>query len=189
VPGSRYKVLDDHLDGYDDGGVGDLTLIIDLEDHVLRRKRGENAYFSAVKADILPRVTTGQMAAMTRRDQKIHLATLLFSDGDVRNADDDEDNSTPSEIYTENAGRDDEQLQKRREERLKTSKRSLMLSNYLCESACAAISLTEISKRTLLLKGKEGAEVALRCADKALLMSGDGYYDNDEIAIEVSVFC
>ena len=47
-----------------------MTLVIDLEDSVLRRKRGENEYFSALKADLLPRVTRGPMAQMTRREQK-----------------------------------------------------------------------------------------------------------------------
>lgn len=182
-PGSRFKVLDG--DGYDDGGVGDLSLVLDLDDLVLRRKRGELAYFSAVKADVLPRITTGPMATRTRRDQKVHLASLLFSEGDNNQVQDDEDNTTPSEVYVE-VSRDDPQKQARREERLKTAKTGLRFSLYLCEPACAAVSLSEISKRTLLLKGKEGAEVALRCADKALEMASDGYYDNDEIAVEVS---
>ena len=68
LPGSGYKALD--REGFDDGGVADLTLVIDLEDSVLRRKRGENEYFSALKADLLPRVTRGPMAQMTRREQK-----------------------------------------------------------------------------------------------------------------------
>ena len=67
IPGSCYKALD--RDGYDDGGVADLTLVIDLEDSVLRRKRGELNYFAALKSDLLPRVTTGQMATLPRRDQ------------------------------------------------------------------------------------------------------------------------
>lgn len=184
VPGSKFKVLDQ--DGYDDGGVGDLTLLIDLEDRVLRRKRGDNAYFSAVRSDVLPRVTTGPLSHLTRREQKIELAKLLFSDGDVR-VDDDEDNSTPSEVYMETVGQqDDEELRKRRLERLDKSKQSLRLSIYLCEPACAAISLTEISKRVLLLDGKDGAEVALRCASKAIEVASDQYYDSDLIVMEVS---
>jgi len=182
VPGSKFKVLDQ--DGYDDGGVGDLTLLIDLEDRVLRRKRGDNAYFSAVRSDVLPRVTTGPFSHLTRREQKIELAKLLFSDGDVR-VDDDEDNSTPSEVYMETVGQqDDEELRKRRLERLDKSKQSLRLSIYLCEPACAAISLTEISKRVLLLDGKDGAEVALRCASKAIEVASDQYYDSDLIVME-----
>lgn len=152
---------------------------------MLRRKRGENQYFTAVKTDVLPRVTSGQMGSMARRDQKVHLATLLFSDGEAGKVDEDEDNVNPSEIYRENLDRGDAELQKRREDRLKTSKKSLKLSNYLREPACAAISLTEISKRVLIVYGKEKADVALRCADKAILMSSDQFYDNDEIAIEV----
>jgi hypothetical protein len=125
------------------------------------------------------------MANMTRRDQKIHLATQLFSDGDVRLVD-DEDNNTPSEVYMDHTTNDDPELYARRLERLKASKESLQLSHYLGEPACAALSLTEISKRTLLLLGKEGAETSLRCAMKALDVASDGFYDNDEILIEVS---
>jgi len=181
-------VLDPKHDGYDDGGVADLTLLIDLEDHVLRRKRGENAYFSAVKADLLPRVTSGQFATLPRRDQKVQLATLLFSDGDARMEDgsNDDEGPNPSEIYRENMDRDDPEVQKRREERLLKSKKALKLSNYLREPACTAMALGEISKRILTLYGKDQAEAALRCADKALLMASDKYYDNDEMTIEVS---
>jgi hypothetical protein len=182
VPGAKFKVLNG--EGYDDGGVGDLTMLIDLEDYILRRKRGDPAYFTAVKADVLPRVTTGQMAGMMRRDQKVQLATLLFSDGDVR-MEDDEDNTTPSEVYMDTSEQDDEQLKTRRAERLRTSKQALRFSQYLCEPACASMSLVEISKRTLLLEGKAGAEVALRCAEKALEIASDQYYDNDLIMMEV----
>ena len=91
LPGSGYKALD--REGYDDGGVADLTLVIDLEDSVLRRKRGENEYFSALKADLLPRVTRGPLAGQTRREQKIKLAKLLFSE------EEHEEDKNPSEVY------------------------------------------------------------------------------------------
>ena len=78
LPGSGYKALGQ--DGYDDGGVADLTLVIDLDDSVLRRKRGETDYFTALKADLLPRVMNGPLAHLPRREQKIKLAKLLFSD-------------------------------------------------------------------------------------------------------------
>jgi hypothetical protein len=164
--------------------VGDLTLLIDLDDQVLRRKRGENDYFAAVKANILPRVTQGQLAQLPRRDQKVQLATLLFSDGDVR-GDEDEDSDTPSEVYTDTTDIDDEEKKMRRKERLGKAKQSLKLSFYLGEPACAAMSLAEISKRTLLCFGKEGAEAAFRCAEKAIEMAGEEYYDNDLILMEV----
>mmetsp|Transcript_9015 Transcript_9015/g.20966 ORF Transcript_9015/g.20966 Transcript_9015/m.20966 type:complete len:202 (-) Transcript_9015:203-808(-) len=80
LPGTGFKVLGE--EGYDDGGVADLSLLIDLEDSVQRRKRGENEYFTALKADLLPRATRGPMAKMTRREQKVSLAQLLFSEDD-----------------------------------------------------------------------------------------------------------
>jgi hypothetical protein len=184
VPGARFKVLDSDKEGYDDGGVGDLTLLIDLDDRVLRRKRGENDYFAAVKSNILPRVTQGQLAQLPRREQKVQLATLLFSDGDAT-ADDDEDSETPSEVYVDTTDQDDEEKKQRRKERLAKAKQSLKLSFYLTEPACAAMSLTEISKRTLICYGKEGAAAAFRSAAKALEMAGDGLYDNDQILMEV----
>jgi hypothetical protein len=179
VPGSGYKALD--REGYDDGGVADLTLVIDLEDSVLRRKRGENAYFTALKSDLLPRVTTAHYASMTRRDQKIKLAKLLFSEED-----EDEDDTNPSEVYTEAVfDADDEASKKRRLERLNSAKFALRLSTVLREPACASLSLSEISKRYLSCYGKEYAEAALRCADKAIEIASDGFYDMDNIAIEV----
>jgi tetratricopeptide (TPR) repeat protein len=180
VPGSGYKALD--REGYDDGGVADLTLVIDLEDSVLRRKRGENAYFTALKSDLLPRVTTAHYASMTRRDQKIKLAKLLFSEED-----EDEDDTNPSEVYTEAVfDADDEASKKRRLERLNSAKFALRLSTVLREPACASLSLSEISKRYLSCYGKEYAEAALRCADKAIEIASDGFYDMDNIAIEAN---
>lgn len=178
TPGSGHKALD--RDGYDDGGVADLTLVIDLEDSVLRRKRGETAYFTALKSDLLPRVTTGQLATLPRREQKIRLAKLLFSDDEEP----DEENS-PSEVYVDKVdGQEDSATKQRRMERLASAKFALRLSTVLREPACASLSLSEISKRYLNSYGKEGAEAALRCADKAIEIASDGFYDNDTIALE-----
>jgi hypothetical protein len=158
-------------------------LVIDLEDSVLRRKRGDNAYFTALRADLLPRVTNGQMATMPRRDQKIRLAKLLFSDDDERDAD-----LTPSEVYVDGKvdGSEDEETKERRMENLKSAKFALRLSTVLREPACSSLSLSEISKRYLNCYGTKGAEAALRVAGKAIEMSGDGFYDSDVIALEVS---
>ena len=162
--------------------MADLTLVIDLEDSVLRRKRGETAYFTALKADLLPRVTTGQFASMPRRDQKIRLAKILFSDEEEN----DED-SSPSEVYVEKVeANEDADTKKRRADRVTSAKFALRLSTVLREPACASLSLSELSKRYLNAKGKEGAEAALRCADKAIQIAGDGFYDSDIIALEVS---
>jgi hypothetical protein len=179
IPGSEYKTLDQA--GYDDGGVADLTLVIDLEDSVLRRKRGENNYFSSLKADLLPRATLGAYANITRRDQKIRLAKLLFSEED-----DEEEDANPSEVYVDSVdGKEDAATKQSRHDRLNSAKFALRLSSVLREPACASLSLSEISKRYLNCFGKEGAEAAVRCADKAIEISSDGFWDSDEIAIEV----
>ena len=57
-PGTGFKVL-----GEDDGGVANLSLLIDLE-------------------DLLARATRGPMAKMTLREQKVSLTQLLFSKDD-----------------------------------------------------------------------------------------------------------
>jgi len=183
MPGSIYKALD--REGYDDGGVGDLTLVIDLEDSVMRRKRGDTAYFSALKSDLLPRVTTGVLRDSTRREQKVKLAKILFSEDEV-----EDDEANPSEVYVDSVdGTEDEATKQRRLERLNSAKYALRLSTVLREPACASLSLSEISKRYLNCYGKEAAEDALRCADKAIEVASDGYYDNDVIAIEVRTAC
>jgi hypothetical protein len=178
LPGSGYKAL--NQEGYDDGGVADLTLVIDLDDSVLRRKRGETEYFSALKQDLLPRVTTGPLKDLPRRDQKIRLAKLLFSD------DHHEEDKNPSEVWMDNVdGDEDAATKKMRSDRLASARWALSLSSVLREPACASLSLSEISKRRLACYGKEGAEDALRCADKAIEIAGPGFWDRDEIEIEV----
>jgi len=177
LPGTGFKVLGE--EGYDDGGVADLSLLIDLEDSVQRRKRGENEYFTALKADLLPRATRGPMAKMTRREQKVSLAQLLFSE------DDDCEDKGPSEVYIEQVfGDEDEKTMKHRADRLAQARAALRLSLLLREPACASLSLAELCKRKLTYSGKEGAEEALRCADKAVEIAGPGFWDGDEVAIE-----
>jgi len=179
LPGTGFKVLKGH--GYDDGGVADLSLLIDLEDSVQRRRRGENEYFTALKADLLPRATKGPMAKMSRREQKVSLAQLLFSE------DEEAEDRGPSEVFMDNAdGEEDEKTRKHRATRLAQAKAALRLSLLLREAACASLSLSELCKRQLSLKGKGGAEEALRCADKALEIAGNGFWDGDEVALEVS---
>lgn len=179
LPGTGYKVL--FQDGYDDGGVSDLSLLIDLDDCVLRRKRGDTEYFTALKADLLPRATRGQMAAMTRREQKVSLAQILFSE------DDDTEDKGPSEVYRDTEGIDgdeDKEVIQLRSMRLEQAKAALRLSMLLREPACACLSLSELCKRRLAYEGKAGAEVALRCAEKSIEICGEGFWDGDEIAIE-----
>eukprot|EP00934_Nitzschia_sp_Nitz4_P008106 Nitzschia sp. Nitz4//scaffold178_size73299//21340//22869//NITZ4_005698-RA/size73299-snap-gene-0.132-mRNA-1//1//CDS//3329539119//8096//frame0 len=179
LPGSGYKALDQ--EGFDDGGVADLTLVIDLEDSVLRRKRGETEYFSALKADLLPRVTTGPLGNLTRREQKIKLAKLLFSE------DEHEEDKNPSEVWVDSVQENiDAAIKKHRGERLASARTALSLSSLLREPACASLSLSEISKRRLAFYGKEGAEAALRCVDKAIEIAGEGFWDRDEIDLEIA---
>lgn len=179
LPGSGYKALDQ--DGYDDGGVADLTLVIDLDDSVLRRKRGETDYFTALKADLLPRVMTGPLAHLPRREQKIKLAKLLFSD------EENEEDKTPSEVWSDSVDPDDDDdfdTKKGRKDRLASARMALSLSSVLREPACASLSLSEISKRRLACFGKAGGEDALRCADKAIEIASDGFWDRDDVEIE-----
>jgi hypothetical protein len=157
-------------------------MVIDLEDTVLRRKRGETNYFHALKSDLLPRVQTGNYAGLHRRDQKVRLARLLFSTDDDETAEE----SNPSEVYIDSVdGKEDEETKARRLDRLNAAKLALRLSHVLREPACASLSLSEISKRYLSCYGKNKAEAALRCSDKAIEIASDGFWDNDEIGIEV----
>lgn len=178
LPGTGYKAL--NQDGYDDGGVADLTLVIDLDDSVLRRKRGENDYFTALKADLLPRVVKGPMAQVPRREQKIKLAKLLFSEEEY-----EEEDKTPSEVYIDRVdGDEDAKTIQFRNDRLASARMALSLSSVLREPACASLSLSEISKRRLARFGNEGGEDALRCADKAIEIAGPEFWDRDEIEVE-----
>lgn len=177
IKGDGFKVL--ATEGYDDGGVADLSLLIDLEDNVQRRKRGENEYFRALQADLLPRAVKGPMGQMSRREQKVSLAQLLFSE-----ADDTEDKG-PSEVYVEQVdGGEDQATMNLRAKRLQAAKAALRMSLMLREAACASLSLSELCKRKLTFTGKQGAEEALRCADKALEIAGPGFWDGDDVAIE-----
>ena len=179
LPGGGFKILD--ADGFDDGGVADLSLLIDLEDNVQRRKRGETEYFTALRADLLPRATKGPMAKMTRREQKVSLAQLLFSE------DDDCEDKGPSEVYIDQVdGDEDQATMKHRADRLSQARAALRLSLLLREAACTSLSLSELCKRKLTFAGKKGAEEALRCADRAVEIAGDGFWDRDEVALEVS---
>lgn len=163
--------------------MADLTLVIDLDDSVLRRKRGETDYFTALKADLLPRVMTGPLAHLPRREQKIKLAKLLFSD------EENEEDKTPSEVWSDSVDPDDDDdfdTKKGRKDRLASARMALSLSSVLREPACASLSLSEISKRRLACFGKAGGEDALRCANKAIEIASDGFWDRDDVEIEVS---
>lgn len=181
ISGNGFKILG--APGYDDGGVADLSLLIDLNDSVTRRRRGETEYFSALKVNSLPRATRGPMARMPRRDQKVSLAQLLFAEDEAN------DDKGPSEVYSDQSLEDeDPAVVAIRAERLSQARASLRLSMLLCEPACACMSLSEICKRNLLLKGRSAAEESLRCANKAVEIAGDGFWDGDDVSIEVRKF-
>lgn len=182
TPGALRKNVDG--DGYDDGGVGDLKLAIDLDDHVFRRKRGESNFVMAVQTDSLPRMREGQFKEVYRRDQKVQLAQILFSEDSA--SDDTAPNPAKNwEVYQEHVGLEhDEETKKQLLDSLRSAKFGLRLSIVLKEPACICLSLAEISKRYLAFKGKEGAEDALRCANKAIEVASSEYYDVDEIALE-----
>jgi len=179
LPGTGYKALDQ--EGYDDGGVADLTLVIDLDDSVLRRKRGESDYFNALKADLLPRIVKGPLAKIPRREQKIKLAKLLFSD------EDQQEDKTPSEVWIDHVdGDEDTRTIRTRTKRLDSARMALSLSSVLKEPACQSLSLSEISKRRLAMYGKDGAEDALRCADLAIQIAGPAFWDRAEVEMETT---
>lgn len=178
MPGMGFKVIDGP--GYDDGGVADLSLLIDLEDSVQRRKRGDAEYFTALHKNLLPRATRGPMSRLSRRDQKVSLAQLLFSE------DEDLTNTNGSDVFTGiSPNKEDKVEYQEARERLAQARVALRMSMLLREPACCALSLCELCKRRLVLEGKDGGEAALRCAMRALEISGDGFYDSDEVALEV----
>ena len=184
MAGGSFKVM--YGPGFDDGGVADLSLLIDLEDSTQRRRRGDNEYFTQLKADQLPRATRGPMAHMSRRDQKVSLAQLLFSDDAENGGVSTPEDKGPSEVYMDqNVEEEDPKVLQARAERLSQARAALRLSLLLREPACASLSLTEIAKRKLALSGKAGAEDSLRCAQLAVDIASDGFWDTDEVTFEV----
>lgn len=172
--GNKCKLLD--RPGYDDGGVGDLSLIVDLEDNVARRQRGDVDYFSAVKANRLPRDNNGPFADKSRRDQKVQLATLLFTD-----------DATPGEVFSEQSLHVDDPAELAvRQDQLSEARAALRLGMVLGDYPAVSVGLIEISKRNLLVNGKGGAEDSMRCVNKALEVAGDGFWDGDDILLEAS---
>merc|ERR1712071_707735 len=83
-------------------------------------------------------------------------------------------------------GEEDAATVKHRADRLAQAKAALRLSLLLREPACTSLSLSELCKRKLTFSGKKGAGEALRCADKALEIAGDGFWDGDEVAVEAN---
>ena len=48
------------------------------------------------------------------------------------------------------------------------------------------LMFSELCKRKLTQAGKDGAEEALRCADKAIEIAWPGFWKSDKIQLEVS---
>ena len=119
------------------------------------------------------------MARLPRREEKIILAKTLFSDEE-----NEENKKTPSEVWTDSVdpdGDDDYETKKTRIDRLSSARMALRLSSsVLREPACASLSLSEISKRSIACFGKAGGEDTLRCATKAIEIDSDGLWDRGE---------
>lgn len=114
---------------------------------------------------------------MTRRDQKVSLAQILF-------ADEDENQQGLSEVYNVEWSPGDAVTREHRAHRLARARAGLRLSVLLQEPIAASLSLSELCKRKLAQAGGEGAEEALRCADKAIEIAGPGWWDSVEVQLE-----
>jgi len=75
-----------------------------------------------------------------------------------------------------------------RTNRLNQAKDALVRSLSLQETSCVAVTLSELCKRQLALKGKCGAIEALQYAEKALLVAGEGSWSISDVALEGSTF-
>ncbi|GMH80763.1 hypothetical protein TrLO_g15069 [Triparma laevis f. longispina] len=177
LPGSQFNVLD-KPGYYDDGGVGDLQLIIDLHDSVTKRIKGLPAYLVLKDSDGLPKARRGQMGKVSRGDQKGQLAQLLFCE------DPGDEDKGPSEVFYGTASGEDDQLTLRHKiHRLQQAQASLRLSILLREAGCVSLSLSELCKRRLQVI-KNGGAGALRAAKLALEICGEGSWDPELVVLE-----
>ena len=69
LPGDGFNVID-QPGRFDDGGVNDLQLILDIRDHALRRQKGDHEYMKLLNGDNLPKARVGQIQELSRSDQK-----------------------------------------------------------------------------------------------------------------------
>ena len=174
----------------DDGGVRDLALLLDLEDHSLRRQRGDAEYFDHLKKDCLPRNKvlglltnihallpanmprpTSQLMnvpvkTLSRKQQKSKLAEVLYVDSPF-----DEDRSA-SEIFSlpplpvPEKQLNDFQISQRlyRRDKLKSLVEAVHLSLALQDLGCISLSLSELAKRRLLYDKFPGGPAAAAIA-------------------------
>lgn len=168
-----FKMLDGN--GYDDGGLADLQLLFDLEDCFQKKMLGVK-YFNALRLDELPRAKEGPLSRLNRRDQKLALAALLYQSQEESHS-----------VFVDSVdGQEDRKTIEYRTNRLNQAKDALARSLSLQETSCVAVTLSELCKRQLALKGKSGAIEALQYAEKALLVAGEGSWSISDVALEVS---
>eukprot|EP00546_Thalassionema_frauenfeldii_P000944 CAMPEP_0178939030 /NCGR_PEP_ID=MMETSP0786-20121207/26658_1 /TAXON_ID=186022 /ORGANISM="Thalassionema frauenfeldii, Strain CCMP 1798" /LENGTH=414 /DNA_ID=CAMNT_0020617811 /DNA_START=149 /DNA_END=1393 /DNA_ORIENTATION=- len=170
-----FKMLDGN--GYDDGGLADLQLLFDLEDCFQKKMLGVK-YFNALRLDELPRAKEGPLSRLNRRDQKLALAALLYQSQEESHS-----------VFVDSVdGQEDRKTIEYRTNRLNQAKDALVRSLSLQETSCVAVTLSELCKRQLALKGKCGAIEALQYAEKALLVAGEGSWSISDVALEGSTF-
>jgi hypothetical protein len=129
----------------------------------------------------IPHLRIGPIKEMSRTDQKGQLAQLLFVE------DPDDEDRGPSEVFYGEAGghNDDAKTTQHKKVRLVQAMNALRLSIMLKEAGCVSLSLSELCKRRLqVIKG--GAASALRAANLALDIAGDGSWDPDLVALEAN---
>lgn len=110
------------------------------------------------------------------------MAELLFNESN-----EDEDRG-PSEVFNESNKNvmkegESEEVKRHRFQRAKQAQAALMLSMILKEPGCASICLSQLCLRVLGAVANSG-EVALRIAEKALSIAGDGMWDPDSVNLE-----
>ena len=107
------------------------------------------------------------------------LAQLLFVE------DPDDEDRGPSEVFYGEAGghNDDARTTEHKKFRLYQAMNALRLSIMLKEAGCTSLALSELAKRRLQVI-KEGGGSALRAAEMALEIAGDGSWDPDLVVLE-----
>jgi hypothetical protein len=186
MDGPSFCVLD-RPGHFDDGGVGDLQLVMDFADHALQRQFSVGEYRTMLAADKLPRSHNAAITAgrRTRAEQKQYLATLLFCD------DPSDEDRGPSESFYDKGesgsvtltGQEDRSAKQHKLNRLRASTHSLQLSVELRQASAVCFSLAELCKRRLQVV-PDGQLAALRVANLAEHIAGDGTWVPDHVSLE-----
>ncbi len=177
IPGGGFNVLSEN-GGFDDGGVADLQLIIDLNDNVLRRIKGTRSYLTLSRNDSLPRARKHDLGKLSRAEQKSQLAQLLFCEDP-----EDEDRGPSEAFYVHDNIIEDDKSRTHKKLRLMQAMAALRLSIMLREAGCVSLSLSELCKRRLqCIEG--GGAAALRAADLSIDIAGQGEWDPDLVVLE-----